>query len=151
MVGKSGLYRDSTCDFKSFSSNKVNASCSPQHVGQKGNGNKSKVRYVWTGTKKLWQPILSGSLPLSVSLTMPAKATEEYRIALMSLLSQLSELERLGNDFFGKMYVWIALWLIGTEFKFVAFWPCPPCYSENTFSTAYNGPEAKGERRMHLL
>jgi hypothetical protein len=42
--------------------------------------------------------------PCHFQLTiMPAKATEEYRVALMSLLSQLSELERLGNEFFRKM------------------------------------------------
>jgi hypothetical protein len=64
------------------------------------------------GDKKIVTGNLSGLLLLCVSLTMPAKATEEYRIALMSLLSQLSELERLGNDFFGKMYVWKP-WLIG--------------------------------------
>jgi hypothetical protein len=40
---------------------------------------------------------------LSVSITMPAEATEEYRIALMSLLSQLSTLETFSNDFFGLL------------------------------------------------
>jgi hypothetical protein len=72
----------------------------------KRNGNK-KVRPLAVVSKKnvtgnfIFQVQLCALTALP--LPMPPKATEEYRIALMSLLSQLSELERLGNDFFGKM------------------------------------------------
>lgn len=86
-------------------------------------------------------------LPLQLSSTdlttiaMPVKATEEYRIALMSLLSQLSELERLGNDFFRKMYVIqnrnLFEWSFMDTLTDVNF-------RENTFNIPYSGSEAKG-------
>lgn len=86
-------------------------------------------------------------LPLQLSSTdlttiaMPVKATEEYRIALMSLLSQLSELERLGNDFFRKMYVIhnriVFEWSFMKSLTDVKF-------RENTFNMPYSGSEAKG-------
>lgn len=66
------------------------------------------------GLLKSWDPIGSSLLSLLFFLdpfpwtidtkkTMASKATQEYRVAFITLLTQLSEIERRGQEFFDKM------------------------------------------------